>query len=184
MVRPLAIGLRVWGIWRYRVGDTDRVRGENLFLSRTAARLWCSRTCNVSKLKAGLRCPEGERSVSGALSELAKMQTKAKVVFLPGLPTDVDIRSCYTKRSLPSDCISVVKSNWAGDEEVLATSWRNAVFLDSLPWFCYRGSCPSFVGTVPMKMDLSHMSAEYALRIAPVVRESLRQEGIIKLTSG
>lgn len=134
----------------------------------------------INRLRPDVVFVSGLLSVAGAKSELAKIQTNAKVVFLPGPPGDADVRSCYTKLSQPSDCISVVQSGWARHEQDLAVNLQ-AVFLDPTPWFCYFSSCPSFAGAIPTKMDGRHMTAEYALRIAPVVRESLQQQEIVQL---
>ncbi len=37
--------------------------------------------------------------------------------------------------------------------------------MDSRPWFCVEGRCPSFVGTIITKADWAHMSPPYAKRI-------------------
>jgi hypothetical protein len=63
-------------------------------------------------------------------------------------------------------------------EQNLAKS-IGATWIDSRPWFCHEGLCPSFVGSTPTKFDTSHMVAAYGLQIAPVIGESLREAGVL-----
>ncbi|MDV6309971.1 acyltransferase family protein [Gordonia amicalis] len=106
----------------------------------------------------------------------------SKVLFLAAPPTDVDIASCYTKRSSPVQCASRIKREWlktTQGEKNLAEK-IGGVFVDSRDWFCTSNQvCPAFVGTTPTKLDRTHMTPEYGELIAPAIGESLARENII-----
>lgn len=132
----------------------------------------------INALKPDVIFLSGIGPQEGVRSQLAKVKVPVKVVFLPGAPGDQDIHSCFTKLSTPTQCVSTVQSNWAAVERSLAAEMK-ATFVDTSQWFCFRGSCPAFVGKTVTKMDARHMTPEYAELIAPTVRESLRQQQII-----
>ena len=104
-----------------------------------------------------------------------------KIVFLAPPPADKDVYGCYGKRSsTPADCISRVTSEWhdmAKAEQDLAES-IGGTWVDSRPWFCNAGLCPSFVGSTPTKHDYTHMTPEYGQKVYPVIEESLRAAGV------
>jgi peptidoglycan/LPS O-acetylase OafA/YrhL len=111
-------------------------------------------------------------------SQLDKITTESRIVFLPGPPIDKSVASCYTKLSSPVDCVSTTESRWNPAERQLANQ-RGDYYLDSRQWFCFDNLCPSFVGDTPTKLDTIHMTPEYAMRIGPAVWESLREEGLV-----
>ncbi|WP_256983874.1 acyltransferase family protein [Rhodococcus sp. 15-649-2-2] len=104
-----------------------------------------------------------------------------KIVFLAAPPSDIRIGDCYNRLNSPADCISRVTTTWterASNERELAAQ-ANGLFIDSRPWFCTTsGYCPSFVGSTPVKHDYSHMTPEYAAKIAPVIAEALTGAGL------
>lgn len=134
----------------------------------------------INRIKPEVVFVAGTISVENARDQLAKIKIPTKLVFLPTPPFDKDINACYTKLSTPADCVGGFPPNWAQHERILAAA-TGGIFLDTSPWFCNSGICPSFVGTIPTKMDRVHMSPAYALHIAPIVRESLRVQKIIPL---
>jgi len=106
-----------------------------------------------------------------------------KIVFLSPPPSDVDIKSCYTRASGPSDCVSTVTSQWASMADVersLAQSVGGS-FVDSRPLFCSLDTavCPAFVGSTPSKMDKVHMTPEYAVKIGPALAEELARQQLL-----
>ena len=111
-------------------------------------------------------------------SQLDKIDVPTKIVFLPGPPIDKDVKDCYTKLSSPVDCVSTVDAAWNPAEKQIANS-RGDYFLDSRQWFCIDNSCPSFVGSVPTKLDDVHMTPEYASHIGPVIWETMEEEGLV-----
>lgn len=104
-----------------------------------------------------------------------------KVVFLSGPPGRVDIKDCFGQRSnIPADCIGKVSRDWndmASAERQLASSMAG-VWIDSRPWFCDAGLCPSFAGVTATKSDKWHMSPAYGEKIYPVMDETFRAAGV------
>ena len=109
-----------------------------------------------------------------------------KIVFLSQPAGDMNIKECISKRSTtPADCLGTVGPGWldiAAVEQQIASSVKG-VWIDSRPWLCSATSsgdfCPSFVGTLPSKRDVTHMTPEYASKIYPVIEESLREAGVL-----
>ncbi|WP_322544621.1 acyltransferase family protein [Rhodococcoides fascians] len=98
-----------------------------------------------------------------------------RVALLSPPPADIDIGDCYTPNSVPAECIGNVTKQWtdiAGAEEKLAAS-HGGLFVDSRPWFCADGYCPSFVSETPTKMDKVHMAPAFGDKIAAAFAETL-----------
>lgn len=116
---------------------------------------------------------EWARLVSRALGELPP---SSRVVVLGRPPSEKDLDRCYVQSGSPGDCVTTVTEEWQhkrASERAVARA-VGGTFVDSERWFCSQGSCPAFVGTVPTKADLLHMSRAYAMVIGPAVWESLR----------
>ncbi|MDT0223435.1 acyltransferase family protein [Gordonia sp. AC31] len=96
------------------------------------------------------------------------------VVFLAAPPMEKDVATCYTRASVPADCLSKVGSAWRGRlnlEKGIAEAVDGEV-LDSSILFCTpERLCPAFVGTTPVKLDKVHMTPEYAALISPAFAE-------------
>lgn len=116
---------------------------------------------------------------TGAETELRKITAVSKLVFLPGPPVDKDIKACYSRVSKPVDCVSKIPQGWGVPEQALAAAFGQGVYVDPQAWFCVKASCPSFAGTVPVRLDKAHMTAAYAERIAPAIRETLDQQEVL-----
>jgi hypothetical protein len=103
------------------------------------------------------------------------------VVLLSAPPSDKNVRECYGARSsVPADCISQVENTWlwmARAERGVAES-VGGVWIDSRPWFCTDGYCPSFAGSTPTKLDRHHMSTAYGQKIHPVIGEAFSEAGV------
>ncbi len=119
---------------------------------------------------------EALRSIHTRISSAAS----AVAVVTPP-PSSKDVADCYTNLSTPADCVSIVSEEWTDfferDSE-LGEELGVAVY-DSRPWFCSGGMCPPFVGTTPMKLDATHITAEYARLIAPVIRSELARDELL-----
>ncbi|MDH2413338.1 acyltransferase family protein [Nocardioides sp. CER19] len=113
---------------------------------------------------------------------LAPFQDGAgRIVMLSSPPPDKDIAACYTRRSHPSDCVSSVVPYWKAQRTADRAMVKSlgGTWIDARDWFCAFGRCPAFVGTTPTKVDASHMTVSYALRIAPAVKETLVRAGVL-----
>lgn len=97
-----------------------------------------------------------------------------KVVLLAPPPAPVSPEECYTRAATPADCLGNVPDSWqamAAAESALAEQ-LGGQWVDSSSWFCAFDYCPIFVGTTPVRTDLTHMSVAYGERIVPVVAEA------------
>ncbi|MCC4908102.1 acyltransferase family protein [Microbacterium sp. cx-59] len=124
----------------------------------------------INEIAADVVVVSGIGTVEGTSSQLAKITSGSRILFVPGVSNDKNPQECYTPTSSPADCVSVLPTDWAGREGKLTDF---GTLVDTRPWFCTDGQCPPFVGTIPMKMDSAHITHEYADRIAPVIREYL-----------
>ncbi|UPW06023.1 acyltransferase [Rhodococcus pyridinivorans] len=98
------------------------------------------------------------------------------IVFLSAPPAGKHPADCFTRSSSPADCLSQIPDTWymrAEVEQQLAQS-VDGTFIDSRSWFCTPdGYCPSFVGTLPVRMDTVHMSPAYADYISPALKAAV-----------
>jgi peptidoglycan/LPS O-acetylase OafA/YrhL len=124
----------------------------------------------INELAPDIVVASGLGSIEGARSQLEKITADTRVLFMPGPPNEKNPQDCYTPTSAPGDCVSKVQGSWGVTEAALAPFGTR---VDTRPWFCDKGVCPPFAGSIPTKIDNAHMTAEYAERIAPVIREYL-----------
>lgn len=98
-----------------------------------------------------------------------------QIVVLSPPPVGAVPDECATALSKPDDCSSGVGADWkamvAADRA--ATEATGAKFVDALPWFCYDGRCPIFVGKTPVRTDQIHLTSTYGAVIAPLLRQAL-----------
>ncbi|OZC78484.1 acyltransferase [Rhodococcus sp. 06-418-1B] len=105
-----------------------------------------------------------------------------KIVFLSAPPNDKKASDCYTRTSVPADCISRVTDTWRARNraEVNLAARVGGVHIDSRALFCTPDDyCPSFVGTTPTKSDSAHLTIEYGQKISPAFEELLRSSGVV-----
>jgi len=103
------------------------------------------------------------------------------VALLSPPPSGAQIGECYTPISSPSDCVTKIEQRWndmAATERLTAANF-DGVFIDSRKLFCAAGSCPAFVGETPMKLDLVHITGDYARKMAPALREIFTESGVM-----
>jgi len=104
------------------------------------------------------------------------------VVLSPSMP-GVAFADCYRAGSSPQRCTTGIPSWWARtrDAEKKVT---DATFIDTTHWYCVDGRCP--IITAParstatvLKGDYLHVSAQYALLLAPDLRHLLSAAGVL-----
>lgn len=130
--------------------------------------------------KSVLTAEQWEQSTQKFVESFAP--SAKKIVFLAPPPSDADVKTCYSRVSTPSDCVSQVTGQWfsigAAEERIAAKI--GGAWVDSSRLFCDdRGVCPSFVGTTPTKMDKVHITADYAQKIAPGLAEELTLQKLL-----
>jgi len=104
-----------------------------------------------------------------------------QLVFLTSPPAGGDLQTCYRPQGTPADCLSRVAARHGA---ILYELSRNAesrpmTIVDVRDLICWQGVCPSFVGTVPVKIDHIHFSGAFAAELAPALGELLRSKGVL-----
>ena len=115
-----------------------------------------------------------------ALRKYAKV---AKTVVVLGVTPAVvpDFPSCLRGATDISSCHgnltdSVINS--VMDEQRAAGEFKGR-YIDTTPWFCYAGTCPSVIDNAPVFSDGNHITAEMAAKLVPVLQASLRESGAL-----
>ena len=120
--------------------------------------------------------------VASVTAEIDAVQGYVGKVVILGAPPEVkDPRQCFTSGSSPAACVSSVLSDypsWVRQMNSVAAS-VSGVYVDVQNWFCYNGYCPAFVGATPVRFDNAHMSLEYAAKLAPVLVEQFKVDGLL-----
>lgn len=115
-------------------------------------------------------------------AEQIKDSVRKRIVFLAAPPVGIQIGDCYgVPANMPSDCVSQVSRQWQllASAEQKAAAAVGGVWIDSRPWFCSGGKCPSFVGSTPTKRDAVFMAPPYGDQIYPVIKEALQTSGLL-----
>ncbi|BDZ48207.1 hypothetical protein GCM10025867_04480 [Frondihabitans sucicola] len=102
-----------------------------------------------------------------------------EVILLAAPPSGTDVTECYTPRSTPTSCAFRLPGSWTtrlAAERSVAQKLDLAL-VDSRSLVCASGACPAFVGTTPVRTDRSHLTLEYARKIAPSLGELLAATG-------
>jgi hypothetical protein len=135
----------------------------------------------INRIEPDVLMVTGISDVDAAAAELGKVTSpQTRVVVLGQPPGDADVRECYTRQSVPADCVADAGVGASTLEGQLAAR-LGATFVDVEDWYCYAGKCPAFVGDTPVKMDNRHMTPAYALKIVPAARETLTQDHVLTL---
>lgn len=168
-----------YGMFGCPFGDTASLEGLSTIPDGCAERA-DEAVSAINRLKPTLVVMSGIQKYESAAVKLKEITAPVSYVFLPGTPVDKDIASCYSRVSAPADCVSKTSESWGYHEKKLATLFpAQGTFVNSLAWYCYEGNCPSFVGNIPTKLDASHITAQYAERLGPVIREAFTQQNIM-----
>ena len=99
-----------------------------------------------------------------------------KVVTLASPPAGQDPGVCITRLAAPTDCTSSITPTWLAyakvDERV--SQQTGDLYLDKRSWFCATDQrCPVFVDDTIVRRDATHITAEYATKVAPLMAEAL-----------
>lgn len=110
--------------------------------------------------------------LSGLRVSLEKLTSSgAKVVdintstFLP-----IDPAACLSlPHADPSSCPGHHFRNDLVDAEAATVRAFGGTFIDTEPWFCYRHLCPMIIDNHIVYHDVGHISAQYAVDLAPLL---------------
>lgn len=104
------------------------------------------------------------------------------VIVSPSMP-GVAFADCYRAGSSPRRCTTSIPSWWARTRDA-EKKVADATFIDTTHWYCVDGRCP--IITAPagstatvVKGDYLHVSAQYALLLAPDLRHLLSATGVL-----
>jgi hypothetical protein len=108
----------------------------------------------------------------GLIDVVRRIQASgAEVVVLGAPPGARNLQLCATNLNGPDDCLRGPADEFAeqteSEQQVAAATGVRAISTEQ--WFCVDGLCPTVVGGTPVYFDGSHLTAEYARRIAPEV---------------
>jgi hypothetical protein len=124
------------------------------------------------------------RSRTAIASSLARFtRAAAKTIVIGHTPLPQVWSTCLVGVDL-SRCFTALDATFRADRKVerqLATR-AGAMFVDTSAWLCIRAEsetvCPPVIAGVPVFKDDTHISAEYQLKLVPVMRALLRTAGI------
>lgn len=89
-------------------------------------------------------------------------------------PHSGDPRKCYRPGSTPLDCATTL-TDWyprLTQGEKSATESVGGHYVSTVPLFCQGAKeCPVFAGSTPMKVDDTHPSSYYIIKVAPALGE-------------
>jgi len=115
---------------------------------------------------------QGTRQVHDQLAGKA-----GRTLVLAAPPEAKDPAQCATRFSTPADCETALPATHSvrnGFESRAAAEGNPAVqWVDTTPWFCVDGRCPSFVGSVPLYADAYHLSAAGSASLSPLLGRAL-----------
>lgn len=102
-------------------------------------------------------------------------------VVLSQPPRGKDPVECATKISKPQACAFTIPETWFpfSQAEQASLPAENTAYLDTREWFCVKTACPAFAGTTLIKRDATHLTPQYAERIAPLLADMLTSKGIL-----
>lgn len=118
-------------------------------------------------------------ATSGMLERIAGGYGEFVILSQP--PAGKDPVECATRVSTPDACAFSVPDNWMSFSraEQSALPAEGAAYLDTREWFCVQGRCPAFAGGTMIKRDATHLTPQYAQKVAPLLAEMLTSRGII-----
>lgn len=135
---------------------------------------------NLKGQEVPLSLPDMETQLTSALKPIAA--SAGRLVFLSAPPAEKDPADCFSPKGSPADCVSRVSGEWLARFNLEASIAKNlsGTAINVAPLFCAQGLCPAFVGDTPARVDLNHMSIQYAQKIVPALRALLSSNGVIR----
>ena len=118
-----------------------------------------------------------------AASLAAFGRAAAKTIVLGHTPMPQPWSSCLVGVDI-TRCFTALDARFVSDRKVeqQLTARAGATFADTSAWLCVRSGartvCPPVIAGVPAFKDDTHISAEYQLKLVPIVRALLRSSGV------
>ena len=152
--------------------------------TRTAPLSKHRRTMELKRMRVDLviLSEDGVPSEQAMVDALRRFKAVAKhVVVLGHTPIVPNFTYCLGGNSDVSSCKAELSQDDGANValERHAASSLQVAFVDTAPWFCIDLTCPPVIDQVPAFTDGSHISAEIAPKLIPLLQQSLRQAGVL-----
>lgn len=111
----------------------------------------------------------------GLQEYLAVIEDHSEAVVITGPPADKTPASCHVRGGVPLDCLGTITDlrQATTQAEQAAAEATGAALADTTPLFCALGRCPAVVDGVPVKIDRTHITVDYAAYLAPAMGDLL-----------
>jgi len=120
--------------------------------------------------------PLSATDLVGATTRETAKYGAATIVSLAPPPLGAELGSCYSRVSSPQNCNVAVAPTW---HDFYSATTAAGATVDSLAFTCVDDICPAFAGTLPVRYDTVHLTADYSKRVAPVIRHALVDLGVM-----
>lgn len=131
-----------------------------------------------SRLASGNKGTQAASEIASGLQEtIAKIgSSTSRIAVLSSPPEGRNLQECVTKLGRPSDCVTAPSQNWQSlrTAESNVVNGPNLTYVDTSSWFCVHGSCPGFVGNMPVRVDSGHLTVEYSVKLAPLLADAVQ----------
>lgn len=117
-----------------------------------------------------------QKSWQAALEEyLGPIEEVSDAIVITGPPADKDMAQCYVRGGVPADCLGGITPlrELTTAAETGAAEATGAALVDTADLFCAVGRCPAVIGDIPVRIDRTHITVEYAEHLAPAMGELL-----------
>jgi hypothetical protein len=127
------------------------------------------------------------RSRADIASSLAAFRRAArKTIVIGHTPLPRPWSSCLVGVDI-TRCFTALDATFRSDERIeqQLAARAGATFVDTSAWLCVRAGaqtvCPPVIAGVPAFKDDTHISAEYQLKLIPIVRALLLSTGVTSM---
>jgi peptidoglycan/LPS O-acetylase OafA/YrhL len=160
--------------WReWAVGQIERLHPDVVFIANDLPPAVVEDGRSVDDQRAVADAVESglERTIAQIAPIVGRVIVAGDGPGMPELPGD-----CLSSRGATlGDCVfrrgeGAKLLFQAQRDAALATG---AEFVNTLPWFCYRGWCPSVVGSMVTYRDTEHITTAYAARLAGPLQRAM-----------
>ena len=131
-----------------------------------------------SRLMSGNKGAQAAGEIAAGLEEtIASLgKSTSRIAVLSSPPEGRNLQECVTKLGRPSDCVTALSQNWESlrRAESRVVNGPDVTYVDTSSWFCLNGSCPGFVGNMPVRVDSGHLTVEYSVKLAPLLAEAIQ----------
>jgi hypothetical protein len=112
---------------------------------------------------------------AGLVSHLDFLQrTGAAVLFIGNVPGTQNWSDCLKRDSIAGCNGLAERGSQRRNIEIKEAKSKGFATLDPTPLLCYKSTCPSTIGGIPVYWDGSHMSKDLSRELAPFIKHALQ----------